>query len=850
LWCVSKGLLRVVVPIGGLVIFALHQKEAVAFFVNMSKKTAAALKKCASAGSAEGKVLINIVLRIYSIVSGSDICEFSLLFVSKIGTRRSNQVQEDALEEGSIDIGACSLCHCALDFSDRAAFFQSDREEDYKDEKDEDASSESSYFFNKNDPYLPESLWDPNNALVYCDSCERMFHQKCHFVPIFSVPRGAWHCLYCLSQKQNPSKKNLKKSLDVAGNQKRTADPLPEFFKELDAADIALPSGKDDNSKPAAIRDLLFVSPPIPEVAEWERRWEAASRLLKAATWHGAFSQLRNAISGQLATHRLARAGLQTWTSTSHNFHFFQNSQELHDTLIKMFGAEYRIRGWLSAVETCRSTWPGEKMWRTLLEWTQKHEKSHTDFVKRVLFPFGRLHPRRIEPKTPEYRLHGEEAQSSILNELDKSETTLLSKGGAHAKDNAQLAKETRKGSTKESDDDSGITLDELVCCICMEGYATDENDLVLCDGNGCFRAYHQHCVKPVVRLTEDEEDDWFCPLCAGQAELLHHVQCEYMGDEWEQRRIHRQLSAEDRNAGKSKKKTTDVIDDSSSLRSWADVNEVFPNAEVDYPAAIMLRKGRKNAASIALVNRVLGLEEDMNDELSAGDDDESDDDEKFDLNSFERRKKEERQNARLVDNDSSNEDITVSSAATLEEISSVELEIDRDELAALSDGEGDDTDENQSFEKVFAKRNTKGMRLRSKRLYDIGRNSEDIGKLDESNIIDGKRGRAPVDYILLNRSIFGDLSQDEAAEIDDDDDFVMKQTDVTGRCSDSTSASSEERSPYSESDPLTPATTSLDGSSLLGNKTANRSRKRGRESSCTSRFSNAEMRNNHRFGE
>ncbi|GAX19155.1 hypothetical protein FisN_3Lh099 [Fistulifera solaris] len=788
----------------------------------MAKKVAAAPEKSASVGSSEA-------------------------------TRHNNQlVKDDATEEGSIDIGACSLCHCALDFSDRAAFFQSDREEDYKEEKEEDASSESSYFFNKNDPYLPESLWDPNNALVYCDSCERMFHQKCHFVPIFSVPRGAWHCLYCISQKHIQSKKNSKKSLDVTGNQKRIADPLPDFFMELDAADVALPStaSKNNNSKPASNRDLLFVSPPIPEVVDWERRWEAASRLLKAATWHGAFSQLRNAISGQLATHRLAQAGLQTWTSTSHNFHFFQNSQELHDTLIKMFGAEYRIRGWLLAIETCRSTWPGEKMWRTLLEWTQKHEQFHTEFVKRVLFPFGRMNPRRMEPKTPEYRFHGEEAPRSILDEADISEKALLSKGDVN--DNVQLAKETRKINNKQTDDDSGITLDELVCCICLEGYATDENDLVLCDGNGCFRAYHQHCVKPVIRLTEHEEDDWFCPLCAGQAELLHHVQSEYMGDEWEQRRIQRQLMAEGRNAGKSKKKTSDVIDDSTSLRSWADVNDVFPNAEVDYPAAIMLRKGKKNAASIALVNRILGLEEDTNGEVSGGDEDGSDDDEKFDLNSYERRKKVERQNAKRVDNDSSNENITVSSAATLEEISSVELEIHRDELAALSDGEADGADENQFFEKDITERNANGMRLRSKRLYDntVGHKVEDIGKLDESNIIVGKRGRAPVDYILLNRSIFGDLSQDEAAEIDDDDDFVMKQTDVTGRYSDSTSASSEDRSPFSESDPLMPATNSLDGSRAFENKTAKRSRKRDPESACTSRPSNGETRSNQRVGE
>ena len=763
--------------------------------------------------------------------------------------------EDDAIDEGSIDIGACSLCHCSLDLSDRAAFFKSDREEDYK-EEDEDVSSESSYFFRKNDPYLPESLWNPNNALVYCDSCERMYHQKCHFVPIFSVPRGAWHCLYCVSQKQKqqqkqqqqPHKFKKKPAMSKKGNQKdhakRDADPLQEFFQQLDAADIPIPSTliKDDSSKLTSARDLLFASPPIPEIKEWECRWETASRFLKAATWHGAFTQLRNAISGQLATHRLAQAGLQTWTSTSHNFHFFQNSQELHDTLIKMFGAEYRIRSWMLAIESCRSTWPGERMWQTLLDWTKDHEHSHTEFVKRVLFPFGSQHSRRIEPKTPEYRLHREEGILSIPNEIDMNATefpgaTYKVNGGRHSKEKKQLPVK-QKSSDAMNDDDSGITLDELVCCVCMENYATDENDMVLCDGNGCFRAYHQHCVKPAVCLSEDEADDWFCPLCSGQADLLHHVQSEYMGDEWEQRRIQRQLIAEEmQESSRRKKKTTavDEIDDSLSLRSWADVNEVFPNAEEDYPAAILLRKGIRNAVSTALVSRVLGLEEDSNGYASGKDDDDIEDDEQFDLNSYERRKIEERANERLADDDSSKDDTAASSAATLLEMSSVELEIDRDELAALSDDGGSEVLKSKAGDKDVTKRkNSKGMRLRSKRVYinGVGYSPGDIGKLDESNILEGKRGRAPVDYILLNRSIFGGLSRDEAAKIDDGDDFVIKQPKEKSRCSDSMSASSVESSPGSESASLTPPSNSYDGSNESNNIIAKRRSKRSREPS------------------
>ena len=62
----------------------------------------------------------------------------------------------------------------------------------------------------------------------------------------------------------------------------------------------------------------------------------------------------------------------------------------------------------------------------------------------------------------------------------------------------------------KDDDDDSGITLDDLQCCICMIGDASDDNDVILCDGIGCYRAYHMKCVYPHVTPEEiaDEDDD------------------------------------------------------------------------------------------------------------------------------------------------------------------------------------------------------------------------------------------------------------------------------------------------------------------------------------------------------
>jgi len=119
---------------------------------------------------------------------------------------------DDASTEASLDIGACCLCHCCLDYSDAAAFSEEARQEDYTDEDD---GSAASFYYRKNDPYLPAELQDANNALLYCDSCPRLFHQQCHFVPVLSSfnANKPWNCLICqvqLKQKEDQEAQKLK----------------------------------------------------------------------------------------------------------------------------------------------------------------------------------------------------------------------------------------------------------------------------------------------------------------------------------------------------------------------------------------------------------------------------------------------------------------------------------------------------------------------------------------------------------------------------------------------------------------------------------------------------------------
>lgn len=61
---------------------------------------------------------------------------------------------------------------------------------------------------------ISDPLYDPSNAVLLCDApyCRaKAYHQRCHFVPVFSIPRGPWVCLLC----------KYEESLDSRGSKKR-----------------------------------------------------------------------------------------------------------------------------------------------------------------------------------------------------------------------------------------------------------------------------------------------------------------------------------------------------------------------------------------------------------------------------------------------------------------------------------------------------------------------------------------------------------------------------------------------------------------------------------------------------
>jgi PHD-finger len=152
------------------------------------------------------------------------------------------------------------------------------------------------------------------------------------------------------------------------------------------------------------------------------------------------------------------------------------------------------------------------------------------------------------------------------------------------------------KNVQNHEDSDSGISLDDLQCCICKLGDATDENDLLLCDGQGCCRAFHMACVWPAITLDDlegKETENWFCPLCQALPNLLAEIQESCMDEEWvyrkEQSRIKRgkQNSKHKRNKDDDSKNAEST---SSSLQSWNGAIDVFPEAEWQMNASKLLK--------------------------------------------------------------------------------------------------------------------------------------------------------------------------------------------------------------------------------------------------------------------
>eukprot|EP00546_Thalassionema_frauenfeldii_P010820 CAMPEP_0178931208 /NCGR_PEP_ID=MMETSP0786-20121207/21773_1 /TAXON_ID=186022 /ORGANISM="Thalassionema frauenfeldii, Strain CCMP 1798" /LENGTH=657 /DNA_ID=CAMNT_0020608041 /DNA_START=38 /DNA_END=2012 /DNA_ORIENTATION=+ len=574
------------------------------------------------------------------------------------GLHRETPEEDDDKEEEERTI-CCTLCYCSADYSDKSYFCQKTRD------ADSDLEGEQPKL-------LPMELYDPHNALVFCDSCDRPYHQL------------------------------MDKTL---------------------------------------LKNKLYQMEE--EIGDLEQRWEFEVRAQKIVAFKAEIRRLRGGLSQQMQNIRLAQMSLKAYTTGRRTFSTvaLMKSQELSQTVTKLNSAKLRVRQLLKSLEKYMK---GDDVeWIILMDFLKQNPSE-----AKAWFPFGQKERRQQPRLRDEESTSPEPRQNGIPKHINLDAVALLT--NQNKKLNHSNSKPSISGNISAEDDDSGISLDDLKCCICFRGEATDE---IMCDGVGCFRAYHMHCLSPVMTPEKAEaEDDWFCPICTALAKLVAEVQSEYTGDEWHN-------------------------DEDGSITSWDHVDDVFPEAEKEYEMTMKWKNNQIDEETKKYLISMFGDDNDMGSEIEEdksnleilGEDDDEDDD--FDP-----------EQKTLNDNDSVSNHDDDSSNATLQDLSSVEMHIEQRELNALSEGGSSDSDSDKNDEGSISRRRSRRIRsARSSRANTDDEETEDenksndIGALHESNILQGKRRRRKINYRLLNDSMFGKLSTKEKKNIDDQDDFQYK---------------------------------------------------------------------------
>ncbi|GBG25319.1 Integrator complex subunit 12 [Hondaea fermentalgiana] len=90
-----------------------------------------------------------------------------------------------------------------------------------------------------------------------------------------------------------------------------------------------------------------------------------------------------------------------------------------------------------------------------------------------------------------------------------------------------------QEAALREPDDD-GLSFEHILCSKCHGGDSNDEtNDIVMCDLEGCNKAFHQDCCDPVISDEElkEDDDDWFCRRCTCMLEGLNEINAVFDTD-------------------------------------------------------------------------------------------------------------------------------------------------------------------------------------------------------------------------------------------------------------------------------------------------------------------------------
>ena len=464
--------------------------------------------------------------------------------------------------------------------------------------------------------------------------------------------------------------------------------------------------------------------------------------------------------------------------------------QELSQTVMRIAVCKMRVRELISSLESVIRSRPGSEHLRQLL---LKKRGSISSLLSIETAADNGGRGDAISELMRWYLLHGQEQEEQLSANLTASRVALVANGGTettlesgndksllhHLFPEENLLR--RRIEPRVADDEdcnnadnasassnsSGISLTNLTCSNCHLNTASDENDILLCDGMGCHRAYHNQCLEPKLKLGEMiEDDDWFCPLCTAHANLIHFAQREYYQDDWE----------ELMGSSPLKRSPSKINEDD---HEWEAAADVFPEGPFELRVAHKFKKDIRDDETTLFLEETLGVnvqgkkpdDNDNNFGLLENEDggDESDDDFNH-------------EDENVDDADSLAEDVD-------EEKRLLKDKIARDELDALSVGSSDEDDEGSSNgdeDDDDSGSNNEPIRRSKRRKFTLpaaaggskkredsdddeedsrsrSPNPTDIGTLDVANIVRGKRRRGKVDYRKLADAMFGDEPDEDA---------------------------------------------------------------------------------------
>jgi len=489
----------------------------------------------------------------------------------KTKTKRTYKQPLADLSDIDLDMIQCCLCHGSIDYSDKEIFKPAAA-----------ATTAATDTHKEKDPsmMIPPQLYDAQNGILICDypGCHRAYHQRCHFVPVLSIPKGHWYCLICKFQLEYRDKHQKEDGYEMKENKDKPSSFIQNSTTQLEALMVPLTALDFQRLYPSKM------VPTIQDHGDYSHdylllcsRFEFQSASLKRQLLHHELSsRFKSTIQTQLSHIRRAKDTIRTYTTVQSVLKSLMEDylkygtlpQEFIQGVLLMARSKMKIRDLFYSLEKLVQNWDEI----TILE---SHTSSNLEMnndgsiIQETCNKYGKNHysNKRIEPRFD-------------IKDYDADEDD----------------------DSNEDDDDSTDPTEKIKCCVCFSGHVVegDENDVLMCDGQSCMKAFHMKCITPRVTqkiLDDDVNGTWFCPLCTAFANCIHDCRIEYLGDESKDSLKHKYTAMDD-----------DSRDDISE-DTWDKACDVFPEAPNEMNAAETWMSKSRTDESDKYLSSLLGID-------------------------------------------------------------------------------------------------------------------------------------------------------------------------------------------------------------------------------------------------